>query len=81
MVLCAVSHDHSVVKLLEAPEGAKVGERVIFPGFPTDAEPATPAQMVKKKILEGLAPLVRKNRSNCIPTKQCSQASSFELSH
>ena len=52
MVLCAVSHDHSVVKLLEAPEGAKVGERVIFPGFPTDAEPATPAQMVKKKILE-----------------------------
>ena len=58
MVLCAVSKDHSVVRLLEAPEGAVVGERVSFPPFPVGSEPATPAQMVKKKILEGLAPLV-----------------------
>lgn len=56
MVLCAVSPDHSVIRLLEAPEGAQAGDRVTFPGFPADAVPATPAQMVKKKILEGLAP-------------------------
>lgn len=56
MVLCAVSKDHSVVRLLEVPEGTKVGERVTFPGFPADSVPATPAQMVKKKILEELAP-------------------------
>jgi hypothetical protein len=56
MVLCAVSKDHSVVRLLEAPEGAAPGDRVLFPGFPADSVPATPAQMVKKKILEGLAP-------------------------
>lgn len=56
MVLCAVSGDHSVIRLLEAPEGAQAGDRVTFPGFPADSVPATPAQMVKKKILEGLAP-------------------------
>jgi len=59
MVLCAVSSDHSVVKLLEPPATAEVGDRVVFPGFPADAVPATPAQMAKKKILEGLAPMLR----------------------
>ena len=56
MVLCAVSKDHSVVRLLEVPESAAVGEKVVFKGFPADSVPATPAQMAKKKILEGLAP-------------------------
>jgi hypothetical protein len=56
MVLCAVSKDHSVVRLLDVPDQAKPGDRVTFPGFPADSVPATPAQMVKKKILEGLAP-------------------------
>jgi hypothetical protein len=59
MVLCGVSKDHSVVKLLQAPEGATVGARVTFPGFTTNGEPASSSQMAKKKILEGLAPLVR----------------------
>ena len=59
MVLCAVSADHSVIRLLEAPVSAAAGDRVTFPPFPADSVAATPAQMVKKKILEGLAPGVR----------------------
>jgi len=55
MVLCAVSADHSVIRLLEAPASASAGDRVTFPPFPADSVAATPAQMVKKKILEGLA--------------------------
>eukprot|EP00598_Pedospumella_elongata_P006609 CAMPEP_0184977080 /NCGR_PEP_ID=MMETSP1098-20130426/7840_1 /TAXON_ID=89044 /ORGANISM="Spumella elongata, Strain CCAP 955/1" /LENGTH=370 /DNA_ID=CAMNT_0027500025 /DNA_START=21 /DNA_END=1133 /DNA_ORIENTATION=- len=59
MVLCAVSADHSVIRLLEAPVSAAAGDRVTFPPFPADSVAATPAQMVKKKILEGLAPGLR----------------------
>ena len=58
MVLCAVSADHSAVRLLEVPAETTVGERVLFKGFPVDSVPATPAQMAKKKILEALAPRV-----------------------
>jgi tRNA-binding EMAP/Myf-like protein len=57
MVLCASNADHSAVKLLEPPADAKVGDKVAFPGF--EGEVATPAQMAKKKILEGLLPEVR----------------------
>jgi methionine--tRNA ligase beta chain len=58
MVLCAVAFDHSAVRLLEVPANTNVGERVLFKGYPVDSVPATPAQMAKKKILEGLAPKV-----------------------
>lgn len=61
-MLCAVSKDHSVVRLLEAPESANPGDKVTFPGFAQDSVAATPAQMAKKKILEGLAPQV----SSCL---------------
>ena len=70
MVLCAVSG--SDIKLLEAPPSANkgndgsflillsiiqlLGDKVTFPNF--NGEPATPAQMVKKKILENLLPEV-----------------------
>ncbi len=56
MVLCAVSGNHDVVKLLEPPADAQVGERVTFPGFSGEPFPAN--QVAKKKILEGLAPQV-----------------------
>lgn len=56
MVLCACSEDHSVVRLLQPPEGAVAGDRVTFAGF--SGEPATPAHVAKKKILEKLAPQV-----------------------
>lgn len=56
MVLCASNKDHSVVRLLEPPASAKIGDRVLFNGF--NGEPATPAQVAKKKIFETLAPFV-----------------------
>lgn len=57
MVLCASNKDHTVVRLLEPPTSAKVGDRVVFSGF--SGEPATPAQIAKKKIFETLAPFMR----------------------
>lgn len=56
MVLCAVTDGHSNVALVEPPANANVGDRVIFAGFA--GEPATPAQIAKKKIFEALAPFV-----------------------
>lgn len=56
MVLCATNDDHSVVQLVEPPAGANPGDRVTFAGF--FSEPATIAQMAKKKIFEKLAPKV-----------------------
>ena len=55
MLLCACTDDHSMGSLIEPPEGAKVGERVVFPGFEGDA--ATPAQVQKKKYLEACLPV------------------------
>mmetsp|Transcript_9082 Transcript_9082/g.13532 ORF Transcript_9082/g.13532 Transcript_9082/m.13532 type:complete len:397 (-) Transcript_9082:44-1234(-) len=59
MVLCTANKEHTEVKLLEPPASAKVGDRITFPGFA--GEVATPAQMVKKKILEGLLPDLKTN--------------------
>lgn len=56
MVLCACNADKSAVKLLEPPAAANTGDRVVFGAF--SGEPATPAQVAKKKIFETLAPLV-----------------------
>lgn len=55
MLLCACTEDHSAGALIEPPEGAKVGERVTFPGF--EGEAATPAQVQKKKYVEITAPV------------------------
>ncbi|CAM9423951.1 unnamed protein product [Ectocarpus sp. 4 AP-2014] len=49
MVLCASSEDHSVVKIVEPPPGAAIGARVTVSG--TEGEPATPAQVQKKKAI------------------------------
>jgi aminoacyl tRNA synthase complex-interacting multifunctional protein 1 len=57
MVLCAVSKDHSAIKIVEPPAESVPGERIKFPGF--DGEPASASQVAKKKILEKLAPQVR----------------------
>ncbi|CAN0240672.1 unnamed protein product [Ectocarpus sp. 12 AP-2014] len=59
MVLCASSEDHSVVKIVEPPPGAAIGARVTVSG--TEGEPATPAQVQKKKILEKCAPKLKTN--------------------
>lgn len=61
MVLCACNEDHTVVKLLQPPEAATIGERVVFAGF--SGEPATPSVMAKKKVLEKLAPGLKTDSS------------------
>jgi len=55
MVLCACNSDHTVVKLLQPPQDAKIGEQVTFKGHGTGA-PASASVMAKKKILEKLGP-------------------------
>mmetsp|Transcript_19654 Transcript_19654/g.24236 ORF Transcript_19654/g.24236 Transcript_19654/m.24236 type:complete len:483 (-) Transcript_19654:46-1494(-) len=54
MVLCATNADHSAVEFVVPPEGAKVGERVMFEGF--DGAPEAENKFAKKKMLEKLAP-------------------------
>lgn len=56
MVICASNPDHTVVKLLEPPSNAMVGDRVTFDGF--TGEPASASALAKKKILEKLLPEV-----------------------
>lgn len=38
MVICSSNEDHSVVKLLDPPSGAKPGDCVSFPGFGLEEE-------------------------------------------
>ena len=54
MVLCASNADHTAVQLVDPPVTSMPGDRVTFKGF--EGEPATPAQVAKKKIFEKLAP-------------------------
>lgn len=64
MLLCASVMDHSRGALLDPPEGSIVGERISFPGIV--GEPATPAQVHKKRMLESVLPvytILRMNRS------------------
>ncbi len=61
MVLCAIGEGHSVVKLLEPPASANVGDRVDIAGFVGEPTPA--AQVAKKKIFESLAPFVSESFS------------------
>lgn len=56
MVVCASNADHTVVKLLEPPSCANIGDRVTFDGF--GGEPASASALAKKKILEKLLPEV-----------------------
>ena len=53
----ATNDDHTVVQLVDPPADSKPGDRVEFLGF--SGEPATPANMAKKKVFEKLAPQVR----------------------
>ena len=54
MVLCASNADHTAVEFVVPPEGAKIGERVIFEGL--SGEPQPENKVAKKKILEKVAP-------------------------
>ena len=54
MVLCVSNADHTGVEFAVPPEGAKVGERVMFDGY--DGEPEPENKVAKKKIFDKLAP-------------------------
>lgn len=58
MVLCASNADHTSVELVRAPEGAKIGEKVVFETY-EKGEPESETRMNKKKIFEKLAPDLR----------------------
>ena len=65
--MAASTADHSQVKLLAVPEGAKVGDRVAF-GSSVAGEPSSSSQMAKKKIWEKLAPKVTAGREDHDPS-------------
>jgi len=54
MVMCASNDDHTKVEFAVPPEGAKIGERVMFEGH--DGEPEAENKVAKKKIFDKLAP-------------------------
>ena len=59
MVLCASNEDHSVVRLVNPPIDAEIGERVTIPDFDFEGEDAAPFaenKLGKKKVFEKLAP-------------------------
>lgn len=57
MVLCASSEDRSTVAFVEPPAESQPGERVVCEGM--IAEPASPNQVKKKKLMEGAAEELR----------------------
>lgn len=60
MVLCATSPDGDTVRLLQPPAGAKVGERVYFPGTGAERAGVPDAQLnPKKKVFERVAEALR----------------------
>ena len=59
MVLCASNADHTVVRLVNPPIDAKVGERVTIPDFDfegEDGQPYAENKLGKKKVFESIAP-------------------------
>mmetsp|Transcript_4391 Transcript_4391/g.5600 ORF Transcript_4391/g.5600 Transcript_4391/m.5600 type:complete len:830 (+) Transcript_4391:102-2591(+) len=64
MVLCASNDDHSVVKLLNPPVDAIVGERVTVSGINFEGEEGEPFgenKVGKKKVLEKVSEFMRTN--------------------
>merc|ERR1712176_1638233 len=57
MVMCASTDD--VVKFVEPPADAKIGERITIDGY--DGEPATENQVIKKKMLNVIFPDLKTN--------------------
>jgi glutamyl-tRNA synthetase len=59
MVLCASNEDHTVVRLVNPPIDAKIGERVTVPDFDFESEEGAPYaenKVGKKKVFEQIAP-------------------------
>lgn len=59
MVLCASNSDHTIVRLVNPPIDAKIGERVTVPDFDFEGKesaPYTENKVGKKKVFEKIAP-------------------------
>ncbi|KAL3758049.1 hypothetical protein ACHAWU_004440 [Discostella pseudostelligera] len=56
MILCATNRDKSVIKLVDVPIDAKIGERVVVPGH-ASGEPV--AEKKVEKVVEKIAPYLR----------------------
>jgi glutamyl-tRNA synthetase len=59
MVLCASNADHTVVRLVNPPIDAKIGERVTVPDFDFATDEGAPFaenKIAKKKVFEEIAP-------------------------
>ena len=67
MVMCASNDDHTKVEFAVPPEGAKIGERVMFEGH--DGEPEAENKVAKKKMFEKLAPDLKTNADGVIEWK------------
>ncbi|KAL7528687.1 hypothetical protein ACHAWF_002666 [Thalassiosira exigua] len=67
MVLCASNADHTSVEFAVPPEGAKIGERVMFEGYEGGPEPAN--KVSKKKIFQTLAPDLKTDESGQVVWK------------
>jgi glutamyl-tRNA synthetase len=65
MVLCASNADHTVVRLVNPPIDAKIGERVTVPDFDFEGENGAPYaenKIAKKKVFEEIAPHLITNK-------------------
>ncbi|KAL3797395.1 hypothetical protein HJC23_010521 [Cyclotella cryptica] len=67
MVLCASNADHTSVEFAVPPEGAKIGERVIFEGI--EGEPEAENKVAKKKMFEKLAPDLKTDENGVVVWK------------
>jgi len=67
MVMCASNADHTKVEFAVPPEGAKIGERVIFEGY--DGEPEAENKVAKKKMFEKIAPDLKTDETGEISWK------------
>ncbi len=61
MVLAAHDVETGKVELVTPPEGSKLGERLFLESRDVPTSSATPSQVSKKKLWQGLAPLLRVN--------------------
>jgi aminoacyl tRNA synthase complex-interacting multifunctional protein 1 len=74
MVLCASNAEHTAVEFVIPPEGAKIGERVMFGDLEGEPEPEN--KIAKKKMLEKLAPDLKTNDEGMVVWKDAKSKTS-----
>lgn len=67
MVMCASNADHTKVEFAVPPEGAKIGERVMFEDC--EGDPEAENKVAKKKMFEKLAPDLKTDESGVVVWK------------